>query len=500
MRRFRIPAFGRALSLGLAVIAAWALGAAPAYPDDALLRRSVVQVEVSPVIVDPLRPWIREPGQKFVLTGVVVEGRRILTTAGDLRHAGFLEVRKFSSYKKVSAGVARLDLESNLALLTVEDSAFFEDLSPLSWGREPAPGESLQAARFDELFRVHRERAGIQGVEAVSDYGVTHLPIVRLSVTSSFRAGGLLLRGGGLAGFISYGESETRAEAIPAPLVRTFVEQRAAGPAFPAAGFAVAALVDPVLREHYGLDARTTGVLVTRVLPGTSAFGSLRKDDVLVSIDGIPLDSRGFYDDAQWGRQSGLLLFARRPDGQLRQPGGALSLSVIRERKTLQLQLRLQPYAGGAERIPWMGDPSPAYLMEGGFVFLELSVPLLRRRFGDGWRAAAGEVSHLFERKRYRASPDTDRLIVLSEVLPDPTNRGYDKLSFVVVEKVDGRPMANLGAFHAYLKQRVAGGAPYARLTVAGGLPIYVGLRERPAVQKRILERYGLPRAHTFGD
>ena len=491
----------------LAVLGALALGVVMAGParsaprpglDDAAIRRGVVLVEVSPVLVDPLRPWVREAAAKFTVTGLVVGRNRILTTAGDIRNAALLEVRKFSSYSKAAARVERLDLESNLATLTVDEADFFADLRPLVFGAEPAPSEHLTATRIDELFRVHRERAGIRGVDAVNDYGLTHLPIVQLSVTSSFRAGGLLLREGELAGFIGYGEAENRAEALPGPVVRAFLEHSGSGAGFPAAGFGIASLEDPVLREYFGLPKVGGGALVSRVFPGTAALGLLLPEDVVLSIDGVELDSRGFYEDERWGRQSALLLFARRPDGTLRTPGANVEVRIVRGHKRISVSVPLRAYSGGAERIPWVETAPPAYLMEGGFVFLELSAPLLRRRFGDAWRSGAGEVSYLFETKRYRSRAGHDRLLVLSEVLPDPANRGYENLSFLVVESVDGSLPTDLSELHAYIERRAKDGAKRLEIRLAGGVPVFVPMGERAKVVGRIMKRYGLPEPNSF--
>ena len=493
-RGIRFPILAAGL---VAVLGSPMLSAPRATADDAALRRGLVLVEVSPVVLDPLRPWVKEAGAKFTITGLVVDRKRILTTAGDVRNAGLLEVRKFSSYNKAAARLTRLDLETNLAILTVDDAGFFADLRPLSWGSEPLPSERLVATRIDELFRVHRERAGIRGADAVSDYGLTHLPTVQLSVTTSFRAGGVLVRASELAGFIGYGEAENRAEALPGPVVRAFLDQEGPNAGFPAAGFGLSALVDPVLREYYGLQGEG-GALVSRVLPGAAAFGVLRPEDVVLSVGGVLLDSRGFYEDERWGRQTGLLLFARRPDGTLRRTGGNLELAIVRGKKRATVSLPLRPYTGGAERIPWLEQGPPAYLMEAGFVFLELSAPLMRRRFGDSWRTGAGEVSYLFGTRRFRDRPGRDRLLVLSEVLPDAANRGYESLSFVLVESVDGKVPAALSELHALLNDRARAGAKQVEVRLAGGIPVFVPLENRAAVRGRVLQRYGLPRASSF--
>lgn len=459
---------------------------------DDRVRRGIVLVEVSGISTDPLRPWIREPRAKYQVHGLVLDGGRILVAAGDVRGAALVEVRRFSSYNKVPASVEVIDLESNMAMLRVTDAEFLEPLRPLPLGRDPVPGDRLTVVHLDELFRVYREPTTIGSVDAAADYGFTVLPIVRFSVSSAIRGGGLLMGPGGLSGFLSYGDGTNRIEATPASSVKAFSSANS-GSVFCTGGLEWSSLEDPVLRSHYGLTEGQGGVLVVRVFPGASAYGQLRASDVVLSIDGAPLDARGLYQDPLWGPQDGALLFARAADGRFRAPNDKVRLSIVRERKVQTLDLTLLPFQGGAERIPWLLATPPGYLVEGGYIFLELSVPLLQRRFGETWRTSGGEAAYLYQTQRYRRGPSDDRIVVLSEVLPDATTRGNESVAFRIVKSVDGKPVPGIVALREHLSLRQKSGERWSRVELTGGLPVFLSLANRDQVLARVLKRYGIP-------
>ena len=514
--RMNRPAFALALALSLLWSGGWsdrgqgelsakrrrpAAGKTPVKITDQSIRKSLVIVRISTIYPDYRRPWVKEAGQNFSVVGLVLPGKRILMLANDARHAGLLEVRKFSSYRRSIAKVALLDMESNLAILKVDEPGFFKDLVPLAAGETPLPGANISAVKVDNLFRVYRERAQVMEVNPVADFGFTFLPVAVVRTNEPFRQGGLLICGNiRVCGFIGYTDQEKRAEAIPGSTMNAF-RKRATGAryaGFVAQGFEVAGVVDPVLREYYKLTADLKGPLVTRVLPGTSSWGTLQKDDVLLSIDGVRLDNQGFYEDPFYGRQHAGMLLARDSKNRLRIPGQTVGVVVFRGGKRVSLKMSLRAYRGGAERIKWMLNDTPPYLVESGLVFLELSVPFLKRVYGARWRTASIELAHLYKTRRFYQKPDDERIVILALVLPDGVNRGYEAMGEAPVETLNGRPLRNLKHMHELLKELADSGQKVVTLGLPGGRKIYLDLENRNRVNTRIKQRYNLPRISTW--
>ena len=464
------------------------------FSDDAI-RRSIVLVRISPVRFHRARPWLKEPGESFTVAGLVLPGQRILVLGNDIRDARLLEATKFSSYRRSLAKVQRLDLEANLALLTVEDPNFFSDLKPLPVGQDPVPGSKVTAVKVDDIFRVYRENAHIMEVNPGADFGYSFLPVAVFRTGEPIQGGGLLLGPKGVAGFIGYADQDKKAEAIPPSTFDSF-QKRARDSkgygGFVSQGFYLQNLVDPVRREFYSLPAGSGGAIVTRILPGTSAYGVLQKEDILLSIDGVKLDARGFYEDPRFGRQPAQMLLARKGD-RARLPGETAAVTVLRKGKRMSVKMPLKAYAGSAERIPWLVDGPSEFFLENGVIFLELSVPFMREVFGNRWQTNASHLSYLFATRRFYAKPGEDRVVIMAGALPDDANRGYENLPMGRVETVNGKPVVNLRGLFRAIEMLAREGAPVAELQISGGYRVFLDLKNRDAVNQRILKRYRLP-------
>ena len=493
MRRSPIAAFAL---VGL-VAASILVGSARATEtlSDRALRRSIVQVRISSSQYEYTRPWVRQAGRTYSVLGLVVPGNRILVRASDVDRATLLEVTKYSSYEPVLARVDIMDTEVNLALLQLEsEDGFFTDLLPIPAGADPELGETVTAYKVDQLFRGYRERVDVTEVDSVADYGFTFLPVMVFRTRESFPGGGILLSGDRICGFISYASRDNRVEAIPALGFDTFrrraLEQPYSG--FVSQGLKLSELVDPVLREYYRMPSGQHGAFVERVLPGTSAYGLLEAGDILMAVDGVPVDDRGFYEDPAWGRQHANLLFARRGT-ELRRPGDRLSVTVLRAGERRDVQLNLRAYAGTAERIPWDVDGQPPYLIENGMVFLELSATLLLQAYGQDWRSKAPELAYLFDTRRYYETPGADRIVILAGVLPGDHTRGYEQVGVMPVTQIAGRPVVNLEEMRRVLHAEAAAGHATLAIRLSDGRSLHVDLANRDQVNREFLEQYGIP-------
>lgn len=483
---------------GLAGAASVFASRAGSFSDDDI-RRSMVLVRISPVAFHQSKPWLREPGDPFTVAGLVLPGQRILVLANDIRNARLLEATKFSSYRRALAKVAHQDLEANLALLTVDDPEFFKDLRPLPIGADPIPGEEVTALKVDDVFRVYRESAHIMEINPSADFGYSFLPVAVFRTGEPIQGGGLLLNDGGVVGFIGYSDQDKKAESIPPSTFDSF--QKRAGAdyrGFVSQGFYLDNLVDPVRREYYSLpEGSQGGAIVTRVLPGTSAYGILKKEDILLSIDGVELDDRGYYEDRRFGRQPAQMLLARH-EGRVRLPGETAKVRVLRDKKKQDLKMPLRAYAGTAERITWLSNGRPEYFLENGVLFLELSVPFLREVYGARWQINATFLAYLFQTKRFYRKPSDDRIVVMASTLPDEANRGYEDLPIGQVQTVAGKPVRNLRHLFSEIEKLAAGGAEFVELGISGDYRVVLDLKNRALINRRIQVRYRIPSRAYF--
>ena len=86
---------------------------------------------------------------------------------------------------------------------------------------------------------------------------------------------------------------------------------------------------------------------------------------------------------------------------------------------------------------------APNFLVKGGFVFQELSRPLLEA-FGEEWTSRAPlNLLDAFENQE-KFEDKADRVIFLSGSIPTPATIGYERLRNLIVKKVNGKEIRNM--------------------------------------------------------
>jgi hypothetical protein len=240
----------------------------------------------------------------------------------------------------------------------------------------------------------------------------------------------------------SYDPGTRVASVIPSPVLHHFIRD-AESPAyggFAAAGFVWTTLVDPAKRRFLGAGVSDVGILVVSCLPRTGAAECLRPNDVILEWDGQAVDNLGFYTDPDFGR----LAFSYLIKGR-RRPGDTASVRLIRDRQDTVVELPLSRLRDGDLLIPEnVTGERDEYLVTGGLVLRELTGAYLRSQGKDWQRRADARLLHLYGTSRDQAPEPGDRIVILSSVLPDPINIGYQHFRNVVVTHVNGRPVAGL--------------------------------------------------------
>ena len=105
------------------------------------VQTSVVQVQATQRLPNLLQPWQRQPPQQVAGTGVVIDGKRILTNAHIVRYAGQIEVLPFQGRNTFPVKVVALSLAMDLAVLELDkqdEQAFFKNRPPIKFADNPS--------------------------------------------------------------------------------------------------------------------------------------------------------------------------------------------------------------------------------------------------------------------------------------------------------------------------------------------------------------------------
>ena len=82
-------------------------------------------------------PWQRMKQEFSTSTGFVIDNKRILTNAHSIEYGSLVQVKKRQSEDKYVAMVVAVGHECDLAILSIEDESFWEDLDALKFGELP---------------------------------------------------------------------------------------------------------------------------------------------------------------------------------------------------------------------------------------------------------------------------------------------------------------------------------------------------------------------------
>ena len=83
---------------------------------------------------------------------------------------------------------------------------------------------------------------------------------------------------------------------IPVPVIKHFiagVEERGNYVGFCSLGLSCQSTENVQLREHFHMHPGLTGVMVSKINPLSNAHKVLKKDDILLSFDGVPIANDG---------------------------------------------------------------------------------------------------------------------------------------------------------------------------------------------------------------
>ena len=95
------------------------------------IRESVVKISATMRYPDLIHPWTKHSPQEASATGVVIDGKRILTNAHVVLYASQLFVESYQSSDKLPARVEAVGPGIDLAVIRLEDESFFDKRLPV---------------------------------------------------------------------------------------------------------------------------------------------------------------------------------------------------------------------------------------------------------------------------------------------------------------------------------------------------------------------------------
>jgi hypothetical protein len=455
---------------------------------------SLVTLEVTFKDYDYFQPWTK-PTRTIRKQALVVGDREVLTTAQHLPGQTLVRLQKGGRGKWYNARVTWLDPHADLALVTTDDAAFWEGLKPAELATVVPPGPDFNLLRWRD-GNLESRRVEFSKF-TVGEGALSFAP--RLVLEVSTEVGGLgwaeaVTLDGKVAG-ITTSKNGNTCSVIPSSFIRRVLDARRAG-TYRGLGyfdFTWEPGENPATLHYLKLAGLERGAVIIDVRERPGVESGLKVHDILLEVDGQSIDVEGDYADPDYGHLSLEHLSTRA-----RFAGDTVPLKVWRDGAEVTVNYTLPVAAYTDELVPQQDyGHDPEYYIAGGLVFQPVQQPFLRG-WGEDWRRRAPFRLQYYQNEQPKA--DRPSLVMLSSVLPDPVNIGYQEVRLLVVDKVNGRRISTLADVAAALREPKDG---VHRLEFMAGdslQRLLLDAASLDAATQRVLQRYGIPAAQQLGE
>ncbi|RZA32105.1 MAG: serine protease [Lysobacteraceae bacterium] len=415
---------------------------APALP---AVENSVVKIFATVRRPDPYKPWSKASPVDVTGSGVIIEGKRILTNAHVVGYASQVEVQASQSGDKVSAKVIALARGLDLAVLELDDPSFFDKRPPV---QRAAVLPDVREAVFAYGYPVggnslSTTRGIVSRVEFVG-YG-SFSSGLRIQIDAPINpgnSGGPVIAGDKMIGlaFSMAAGAQNIGYVIPNEEIELFLKDVADGryDGKPLLHDSVQTLENPALRQYLKIDPSVEGALVHRPYKGDAGW-PLKEGDIITHIGEYPIDNQ-----AMVKLGSNLRVRFQYRIQQVAK-NGKVPMTIIRAGKSMKVEV---PASGPRPLlIPDLNGGYPSYFVYGPVVFTRATNEFLSFLAANAAAAngAAFNDSPLMTQRGDSPDAAREELVVISgPFFPHKLVRGYSNRFGSVIDTVNGVKIRSL--------------------------------------------------------
>ena len=401
---------------------------------------SVVRVFASIRLPNPARPWSKQNPVDVMGTGVVIEGKKILTNAHVVYYASEVKVQGRQGGDRLDAKVETIGNGIDLATLTLEDATFFEKRPPLPRAAKRPTGNAAVALLG---FAVGGTNLSVtRGVVSRIDFAAFQdlTEGLRIQVDAAVPAGnsgGPALVDGKMVGlaFRRLGGAASGGYVIPNEEIDLYLDDvkdgRYDGKLRVSDSYQT--LENEALRAKLGLAKSVRGIMVRKLASGGPA-NPLREGDVVTHIARSAIDNEGSVEFEENLRLPFTALIPRLAKN------GTIPINLIRDGKTLEVAL---PVTREDDRLikPYHGQ-YPSFFVYGPLVFSPAIDDAVSFYMQNNPAAILGSPLGTRDRDR-EAFPGEELVVVTAPMMPHKIGRGYGDPFGQVIKDVDGIKIKN---------------------------------------------------------
>ncbi len=431
--------------------------AAPADTKSNAVENAVVKVFATMRYPDAYKPWTKQSPQEVTGTGVIIEGKRILTNAHVVLYASQVQVQANQSGDKISATVESIAQGIDLAVLKLDDESFFDTRPPLA--RASTLPEIKDAVLAYGYPTGGTSLSITKGIVSRIEFAGYNLAVsgLRIQIDAAINpgnSGGPAIVGDKMIGlaFSHLGGAQNIGYIIPNEEVELFLKDVADGKydGKPAMFDGLQTLENPALRSYLKLGKDVEGMVVHEIF-GTDAGYPLKEWDLITRIGDTSIDDQGMIKMGTNLRVRFQYLIQKIAKD------GKVPLTIVRDGKEMSVDLPVT--ADRPMLIPDLKGAYPSYFVFGPLVFSAVTAQFTGgfANRADALGALGILASPLITRRGDQpAFPGEQLVVVSSPFFPHRLSKGYGPPVTHVVKTVNGIAIKNLNHLVEVLRDMTA--------------------------------------------
>lgn len=406
-------------------------------------------------------------------------------------------MQRRGSDAKYLAGVLSVGWECDLAVLTVADEEFWEDMQAVQLNHKiPHFKESVLCVGFPVGGDTISVTGGVVSRIETQPYTQASAELLAIQIDAAINSGnsgGPAFNGDGECIGVAFqsmdsGEAENIGYIIPCVVVMHFLTDllkhgRYTG--FPTLGVEEQTMENQTLREAFGMAQNQKGVLINRVAPTAAAAKVLKAKDVLMAFDGEQISYDGTVKLRKHERVHWTWAVCQKFYGD------EVNLTILRERKIMEV--KIDNFYPESPLVPvhtfQSANPNPSYFIIAGLVITAVTVPFLRSEFGEEWDCEA-PVEIVKVASDQKAEFAGEQLVVLTQVLAHELTMGYDMFENKLLLTINGTKVKHLR--HVMELVESCDG-DYLRFGLQNNLAIVLRAETAKKATADVLEKHGIP-------
>lgn len=435
--------------------------------DDDNIPTEIIKSVVK-IFVTHCGPWYSQPWEMNVSSSSTSSGfiisttnREIMCNAHGVVNHTSIRVRKYGESKKYSAIIKYIGHDCDLAVLTVEDNKFWnnkqDELKPIEFMNiTPSLQDTITVLGYPKGGDDLSVTQGVISRIGFTNYSHSLKWLLTIQIDAAINdgnSGGPALDiNGKLIGvaFQGINDADNIGYCIPVRVIQHFLTSvRDKGSYIvPALALIYSPIENYSMKQYLKMikiksikddeskdeqedeeEEEMQGILVQKLFPFTDTADKLKKQDVILSIDDTKVGDDGTI---KYGKNSRIdlnYIITNKYNGDY------VKLKVLRNGEIIELNVILKEHNPLCP-IHLFNKQHPDYYIFGGLVFLPLSRPYLRHKFGVQWenKKASSTLKYVYS-NRLRKFKD-QQCIILSQVLASDTTIGYHDYKYYILSSI----------------------------------------------------------------